>query len=166
MLKRIAVSVLIALVGLISLLPGTAWAPRVKGLPGYTGPCRVLLEDDSIVEGRFLGDIFVLNYEARGSDLLANLSITGACTANGEPYSLSDAPATAPVTILKSNCNRLDIRLGEATARTTITVDLSGEDMKSTGEKTDRDVLCQIARNRKKGSPALIADLLNQYFQG
>ena len=163
MLKRTTVCVLIAIAVLTALLPGPAWAPRVKGLPGYTGPCSVVLEGGSVVDGRFLGDIFVLGYDAHGSDLLANLSITGACTADGTPYSLTDAQTIAPVTIVKSNCNRLDIRLGEATARS-ITIDLALQEMASTGEKPDREILCQIARAKKKGPTTLIADLLNQYF--
>jgi hypothetical protein len=151
--------------GLVTALvfPGTAWAPRVKGLPGYVGPCEMEVEGVPS-DGVFVGDIFVLGYEARGEDLLANISVTGSCRVGESAQGLNDAQVVSPVTVEKSNCQKLQLRLGTVEVRD-ITLDLSGATMDSTAEKDDRVLLCAIAKSLKQGNLETSASLLNLYFQ-
>jgi hypothetical protein len=144
------------------LIPGTAWAPRVKGLPGYIGPCTMEV-DGSPANGVFLGDIFVQSYEARSNQLLANLSITGSCRVGVDASGIDDATAETPATIEKANCHQLKLRLGNATVKD-ITLDLSRDTMDSTAEKSDKILLCAIAKTAKRGSTSQLAALLNLFF--
>jgi hypothetical protein len=160
--RRAALGAVSAGLAAALLIPGTAWAPRVKGLPGYVGPCTMEV-GGSPANGVFVGDIFVLDYDARSSQLLANLSITGSCRVGLDATGVTDAPAATPVTIEKANCHQLQLRLGDATARG-ITIDLSRETMDSTGEKSDKILLCAIAKTAKKGSVSELAGLLNLFF--
>jgi hypothetical protein len=160
--KRAALVAVSAGLLLSILIPGTAWAPRVKGLPGYVGPCTM---DVNGVEslGVFVGDIFVLDLEGKEDDLHADLSITGSCRVGLDAAGLTDAQATSPVTIEKANCKKLHLRLGDTTVRD-ITIDLSGTTMDSTGEKADKAMLCAIAKTAKRGSTEQLATLLNAFF--
>jgi hypothetical protein len=160
--RRAALASVAAGLALAVLIPGTAWAPRVKGLPGYVGPCVMEVEGVES-NGVFVGDIFVLEYEARSGDLLANLSITGSCRVGLDATGVTDAPAASLVTIEKANCKRLQLRLGETTVRG-IMIDLSGATMDSSAEKGDKILLCAIARSAKQGSTAQLAGLLNLFF--
>jgi hypothetical protein len=165
--RRAALAAITAGVAFALLVPGTAWAPRVKGLPGYVGPCTMEIEETETA-GVFVGDIFVLSYEARGDAIVANLSITGSCRVGLDAQGVTDAPAVAPVTVEKSNCKQLELRLGGVTVRN-IDVDLSGATMDSAadkGDKGDKVLLCSIAKSLKKGALEDAARLLNLFFQG
>jgi hypothetical protein len=116
--------------------------------------------------GVFVGDILVLEYDAKSGELLANLSITGSCRVGLDATGVTDADAVSPVTIEKANCKRLELRLGETSVRG-IAIDLSGETMDSSaekGDKGDKVLLCAIAKSAKQGSTAQLAGLLNLFF--
>jgi hypothetical protein len=117
-------------------------------------------------DGVFIGDVFVMNYEAKDDAVVANLSITGSCRVGQVAQGVIDAPVAAPLTFEKSNCQKLNIRLGDIEVRD-LTLDLSTTTMNSAADKRDKagkSLLCAIAKSLKKGSPAQTAGLLNVYF--
>jgi hypothetical protein len=144
---------------LVLLLPGSAWAPRVHGLPNYEGPCEVGNE-----AGTFVGAVFVRGYQADGSSLVAELSVTGTCAVDGTDHSLNDAQASSALSIEKSNCNKLTLRLGEAVSGG-VTVDLSTAAMRSKATRDDRAGFCELARViRSDPPPEDVAKALSDFF--
>jgi hypothetical protein len=162
--RRTALAAATAGLALALLVPGTAWAPRVKGLPGYTGPCTMEVSGTE-ANGVFLGDVFVQSYEAKDGSILANVSLTGSCRVGETAQGVTDAQAATPVTFEKANCKHLVVRLGTVVVRD-IQVDLSGATMDSTGGKGDKVLLCAVAKSLKKGLLAQAASLLNLFFTG
>ena len=161
-MKRV-LSLVLALSGaLVLLFPGTAWALKTYGLPSLLTDCTVTLEDGRELTGRFRGAVFVHSFDAHGDDLVANITLTGACDVGHRTYSL-DTQTTSEVTITRATCERLALRLSSATERG-ITVDLSPGEMEQSGARRDRGLLCRIARTWPHVSTEHLADWLNTFI--
>jgi hypothetical protein len=163
--KRSAIAALTIGLAFALLIPGTAWAPRVKGLPGYVGSCTMPV-GGTLQDGVFVGDVLVSRYDAKEKDLVASINLTGSCRVGTTAQGFENADTTAHATIEKSTCKELSVRLGNAGVRD-ITIDLSDATLDSAPEKKDvvgKLLLCAVAKSHKKGFTRLTAGLLNIFF--
>jgi hypothetical protein len=157
-MRRKSITAVVAIF-VLSCLQGTAWAPRVHGLPNYEGPCSV-----DGTSGTFTGAIFVRDYEVQDEEVIALLSITGSCNVDGTEIAMNDAQTASSLTIEKSNCSKLTLRLGAAESGD-VTVDLSTAAMKSKATTDDRSAFCELARVVRSAPTAPeLADALSVFF--
>ena len=156
--RRLVVLVVISS-SLLLVGAGTAWAPRVHLLPGYSGECAALVNGEEF-EGTFQGQASVEAYEAKENTVVATILLNGTCTVAGRTFSLADAVSSTPVTVTDASCRELRLQLGEALAKDVI-VDLSGDEILLTPERRDKGIFCRIAKARVRRSPANLAADLN-----
>jgi hypothetical protein len=149
---------------LIGLLPGTAWAPRVTGVPGQTGDCSVTI-DGVTSDGSFLGALSISGFEAKGSDLVAHVSLTGSCTVAGEAHGISDAGGTATTTLSNATCDSVELSfVGSVAEKDVVVVDLSDMNITLEKAKGTSGILCRLGRTLDRMSAGDVAGVLNRYL--